>query len=49
MIFTHLPEKQEWTLLDIDVAEEQFRALPFELPQQTPNGKDYLFEKLTRS
>ena len=47
MIFTHLPEKQEWTLLDIDVAEEQFRALPFELPQQTPNGKDYLFEMLT--
>lgn len=47
MIFTHLPEKQEWTLLDIDVTEEQFNDIPFELPQQTPNGKDYLFEKLT--
>lgn len=47
MIFTHLPEKQEWTLLDIDVTEEQFNDLPFELPQQTPNGKDYLFEMLT--
>ena len=48
MMFTHFPEKEEWSLLDIDVTEEQFKDLPFELPQTDSDGKDYLFEMLTR-
>ena len=48
MMFTHFPEKEEWSLLDINVTEEQFKDLPFELPQTDSDGKDYLFEMLTR-
>lgn len=48
MIFSHFPEKEEWTMLgDYKISEDQFKKLPFEQPHTDTDGKDYLFEKLT--
>lgn len=47
MIFSHYPDQQYWTKLDIRVSEEQFDKLPFVLPTDETDGKDFLFESLS--
>lgn len=48
MIFSHYPDQQYWTKLDIKVTEEQFDKLPFVLPTDETDGKDFLFESLSK-
>ena len=46
MFFSHYPDQQYWTKLDIDITENQFRALPYHLPSKDSDGKDVLFDAL---
>lgn len=48
MIFSHLPDQQMWSKLDISITEEQFRRLPHMLPSNESDGKDFLFEALSK-
>ena len=48
MIFSHFPDEQSWTRLDIDVTEEQFRELPIDKIQNETNGQAFLSECITQ-
>ena len=51
MIFSHFPDQQYWSKIDIPITEEQFERLPFvNMSNETAgkDGKDYLFECLSR-
>jgi hypothetical protein len=48
MIFSHYPDLQYWSKLDITVTEDQFRKLPYVLPAKDSDGKDFLFECVGR-
>lgn len=47
MIFSHFPDNPNWTKLDIDITEEQFKQLPYVNPSNETDGKDTLFESLS--
>jgi hypothetical protein len=47
MIFTHYPDEQHWTKLDIAITEDQFQKLPYSIPQKDSDGKDLLFETVS--
>jgi transglutaminase/protease-like cytokinesis protein 3 len=47
MIFSHFPDNPNWTKLDIDITEEQFKQLPYINPSNEKDGKDTLFESLS--
>ncbi|MBQ9137859.1 MAG: hypothetical protein IJX65_04395 [Alistipes sp.] len=47
MIYSHFPDLQYWTKLDIRITEEQFRRLPYKQPSEDNDGKDALFEELS--
>ncbi len=44
MIFSHFPDQQYWSKLDITITEDQFEKLPFVKMTNETDGKDYLFE-----
>ena len=44
MIFSHFPDQQYWSKLDIAITEDQFKKLPVIQIQNETDGKDYLFE-----
>lgn len=47
MVFTHFPEQQDCTRLNkLEITEEQFKQLPYKLPTNDTDGKDFLFESL---
>ncbi|MBR5653941.1 MAG: hypothetical protein IKX22_07645 [Prevotella sp.] len=46
MIFSHFPDQQYWSKLDINITEEQFEKLPIVEMNNETDGKDYLFECL---
>ena len=46
MVFSHYPDQQYWTNLDISITEEQFKSLPYQQPSKEMDGKDVLFECL---
>ena len=46
MVFSHYPDQEYWTKLDIGLTEAQFRALPYHSPSNDSDGKDVLFEKM---
>ena len=48
MAFSHYPDHQFWTKLDITITEEQFASLPYMLPSIDNDGKDVLFECLSK-
>lgn len=48
MIFSHFPDEQSWTRLDITVTEEQFRELPIVKIQNETNGQAFLSECITQ-
>ena len=48
MVFTHYPDQNYWTKLDIQIDERGFAALPFVLPSNENDGKDVLFETLAK-
>lgn len=48
MIFSHYPDSDLWTKLDIKISEYQFESLPYMLPLGDNDGKDVLFESLSK-
>lgn len=48
MIFSHFPDQQYWTKLDITITEEQFKKLPFVSSPTEKDCKDYLFECISK-
>ena len=48
MIFSHFPDKQYWTKLDVSISEEQFGKLPIVKMTNEADGKNYLFECLSQ-
>ena len=48
MIFSDFPEEEHWSKLDIKISEEQFARLPFAMMSKETDGKDFLFEHLSR-
>ena len=48
MIFSHFPDQQYWSKLDITISEEQFEKLPFVKMTNETDGKDYLFECISK-
>lgn len=49
MIFSHFPDQQYWTKLDITIYEEQFDKLPFAKMSNETDGKDFLFECISKA
>lgn len=49
MIFSHFPDEEQWAKLDISITEEQFKKLPNVKINNETDGKDYLFECLSKS
>ena len=49
MIFSHFPDEQHWSKLDITVSEADFKRLPYETPRDSSDGKDHLFECISKS
>ena len=47
MIFSHFLDNPNWTKLDIDITEEQFKQLPYINPSNEKDGKDTLFGSLS--
>jgi len=47
MIFSHFPDNQKWSKLDIEITEEQFEKLPIIKMNDEMNPKDFLFECLS--
>lgn len=47
MAFSHYPDCEFWSKLEIDITAEQFAALPYILPSIDSDGKDILFECLS--
>lgn len=48
MIFSHYPDQSYWSKLDIKVSVEQFNKLPYVLPTDETDGKNFLFESLSK-
>jgi transglutaminase/protease-like cytokinesis protein 3 len=48
MIFSHFPDKEYWAKLDIKITEDQFKNLPYLLPEKGIDGKDALFEGISK-
>jgi hypothetical protein len=48
MAFSHYPEREFWPKLEIELTEEQFASLPYMLPSIDSDGKDVLFECLSK-
>lgn len=48
MIFSHFPDQQYWTKLDLKVSEDQFKKIPYVNPTKETDGKDNLFESLSK-
>ena len=48
MIFSHFPDQRYWSKLDITISEEQFEKLPFAKKTNNTDGKDYLFECVSK-
>jgi transglutaminase/protease-like cytokinesis protein 3 len=48
MAFSHYPDHEFWTKLDISITEEKFASLPYMLPSIDSDGKDVLFECLSK-
>ena len=48
MIFSHFPDQQYWSKLDITISEEQFEKLPFVKITKEIDGKDFLFECISK-
>ena len=48
MIFSHFPDQQYWTKLDLKVSEDQFKKIPYVNPTKETDGKNYLFESLSK-
>lgn len=48
MAFSHFPDQQYWTKLEIQITEEQFQKIPYQNPSKENDGKDLLFECLSR-
>lgn len=46
-VFSHFPDEQYWTKLDIQITEDQFMRLPYKEPSIEEDGKEFLFESLT--
>lgn len=49
MIFSHFPDEQYWTKLDFKVTEEKFRNLPFVKISNESDGRDFLFECISKN
>ena len=49
LIFSHFPDSQYWTKLDIEVTEEQFKKLPFVKMTNEPDVKNRLFECISNA
>ncbi len=47
MAFSHYPDQDCWTKLDISITEAQFESLPYMLPSNDSDGMDLLFETLS--
>lgn len=48
MAFSHYPDQNNWMKLDINITEEQFESLPYLTPSKESDGKDVLFESLSK-
>ena len=48
MAFSHFPDQDYWTKLDINITEGQFESLPYLVPSNDSDGKDVLFESLSK-
>lgn len=48
MIFSHFPEQAYWLKLDINITDEQFKKLPVVAAIDKTDGKDYLFECISK-
>ena len=48
MIFSHFPDQPYWAKLDLSVSEEQFRKLPVVEIDRATDGKDVLFECMSK-
>ena len=48
MICSHYPDEQRWARLDIEVSEEEFKKLPYTHPSNDTDGKDFLFDNVSR-
>ena len=49
MIFSHFPDEQYWTKLDIPITEEQFKNLPFVVESNEDKCRDLLFECISKT
>ena len=49
MAFSHYPNQDSWMKLDINITEEQFESLPYLTPSKESDGKDVLFESLSKT
>lgn len=49
MIFSHFPDEQSWTKLDIPITKEQFENLPFVVESNKAKCRDLLFECISKS
>ena len=48
MAFSHFPDQDYWTKLDINITEGQFESLPYLVPSNDSDGNDVLVESLTK-
>lgn len=48
MIYSHFPDKPYWTKLEIQITEDQFKKLPYTNPIDGNDGKNYLFESISK-
>lgn len=48
MIFSHFPDLPYWAKLDITITEEQFKKLPIVKIDQKSDGKDIIFECMSK-
>ncbi len=49
MIFSHFPDQHNWTKLDIEITKEQFEKLPVVKMFKETDGRDYLFECISKT
>ena len=48
MIFSHFPDQQHWLKLDFPISKEDFEKLPLVKMTNEADGKDFLFECLSK-
>ena len=46
MIFSHFPDQQYWTKLDVKITMDDFERLPYKEPNVESDGKDMFFESV---